>query len=348
MRKRAKVPPSRVVAVFAAVGLMSVGACGERGQGGQKTPWDGPDLTGAYTFRTATPLERPEELSDKEFFTDEELAAREQAAVDLNLELLNAPPQRTEAGGNVGAYNNFWLEPGTRPTGRTSLIVDPPNGRLPARTPDGERRHAAHGTSFPYGGPFDSWEDIEITDRCFFWSAGPPMLPTFYNNNFMIVQNPGYVAIHYEMIHDTRVIPLDGRPHLPTDVRQWLGDARGHWDGDTLVVETRNIRRTEANASTGGLKGLSGAPVPGGDPILLRAANGNMEDTITITERFTRLDADTLLYEFTVDDPTQWTQSFSGEVPAVALPPEEALCEFACHEGNYAIRNILRGARAIE
>ncbi len=183
---------------------------------------------------------------------------------DRNREMLHAPPQRAVAGGNVGAYNNLWLEPGTRPAGRTSIIVDPPNGRLPARTPDGERRHAAHAASFPYGGPFDSWEDIEVTDRCFFWSAGPPMLPTFYNNNFLIVQNPDYVAIHYEMIHDTRVIPLDGRPHLPTDVRQWLGDARGHWDGDTLVVETRNIRRTEANASTGGLKGLTGAPVPVG------------------------------------------------------------------------------------
>ena len=148
-----------------------------------------------------------------------------------------------------------------------------------------------------------------MNDRCLFWLAGPPMLPTFYNNNVMLLQTPDYVVLYVEMIHDARIIPLDGRPRLPTDHRQWLGDARGYWDGDTLVVETRNIRRTEANASTGA-----------GDVILLRVANGRTDDTITVTERFTRLDGDTLRYQFTVDDPTQWTQTFSGELPLVALP----------------------------
>ena len=326
--------------IGAVVGLMLVDASG---QSEPKTPWGDPDLQGTYTFKTTTPLLRPAELGDKEFFTDEERAAQEQAALERNQELLLAPPERTVAGGNVGAYNNQWLDPGTRPSRRTSLIFNPPNGQLPARTPAGERRHAAHRASFPGSGPFDTWEDLELNDRCMFWSAGPPMLPTFYNNNFMVFQTPGYVALYYEMIHDTRIIPLDGRPHLTTDVRQWIGDARGHWDGDSLVVETRNIRRIEANAGTGALPGT-----PGGDPFLLRAANGSMDDTITVTERFSRLNADTLHYEFTIDDPTQWTQSISAEIPAVALPPQELLYEYACHEGNRTITNILGGERANE
>ena len=324
----------------AVVGLMPVAVFG---QSGQRTSWGDPDLQGSYGFATTTPLVRPEAMGDKAFFTEEERASREQATLARNLELLNAPARRAEAGDNVGAYNNHWLEPGTRPTNRTSLIVDPPNGRLPAKTPEGERLDAAHRASFSGNGPFDSWTDLELNDRCMFWSAGPPMLPTFYNNNVLIVQTPDYVALYYEMIHDTRIVPLDGRPHVATEVRQWVGDARGHWDGDTLVVTTRNIKRTEANAGTGALPGT-----PGGDVLLIRAANGSADDTITITERFTRLDADTLRYEFTVDDPTRWTQSISGEFPLVGLQPHEGIYEYACHEGNYTVPNILSGARAQE
>ena len=186
-------------------------------------------------------------------------------------------------------------------------------------------------------GPFDSWEDVELNDRCLLWLAGPPLLPTFYNNNVMLLQTPDHVVLYVEMVHDTRIIPLDGRPGLATDVRQWLGDGRGRWEDDTLVVETRNIRRTDANASIGGA-----------DPIHLRAANGSPEDTLTVTERFTRIDADTIQYEFTIDDPTTWTWPFSGELPLTELAPEEALYEYACHEGNYALPNILAGARANE
>ena len=320
--------------VVAVVGLLPVDAAG---QGGQRTPWGDPDLRGTYSFKTTTPLQRPESLGDKEFLTDEEVAAQEQAVIDRNLELLHAPPERATAGGNVGAYNNFWMERGTRPTGRTSIISDPRNGRLPALTPAGQRRHAAHRASFTVDGPFGSWEDVELNDRCLLWLAGPPLLPTFYNNNVMLLQTPDHVVLYVEMVHDTRIIPLDGRPGLATDVRQWLGDGHGRWEGDTLVVETRNIRRTEANASIGGA-----------DPILLHAANGIPEDTLTVTERFTRIAADTLHYEFTIDDPTTWTRSFSGELPLTALPPEEALYEYACHEGNYALPNILAGARAEE
>ena len=320
--------------VVAAVGLLPVGAAG---QGGQRTPWGDPDLQGAYSFKTTTPLERPESVGDKEFLTAEEVAAGEQAVIERNLDLLNAPPERTTAGGNVGAYNNFWMEAGTRSTGRTLIISDPRNGRLPAPTPAGQQRHAAHRASFPTNGPFDSWEDVELNDRCLTWLAGPPLLPTFYNNNVMLLQTPGHVVLHVEMVHGTRIIPLDGRPGLAADVRQWLGDGRGRWEGDTLVVETRNIRRTAANASIGGA-----------DRILLRASSGSSEDTITVTERFTRIDAQTLRYEFTIDDPTTWTRSFSGELPLTALEPEEALYEYACHEGNYALPNILAGSRAEE
>ena len=319
--------------------MITVGALISASAAGQqvpRTPWGDPDLQGTYTNKTITPLQRPDDVGEKAFLTDEEVAAQEQARVDRNVRLLHAPPVRTVAGGSVGGYNNFWLDGGTRPTDRTSLIFDPPNGKLPRATPDGERRRAAHGDAFRVEGPFDSWEDLELNDRCLVWSAGPPMLPSAYNNNFMIFQTPGYVGIYVEMIHDTRIIPLGDRSHLPSSIRQWHGDARGHWEGETLVVETTNLRRTRAN---------SGAF--GGDPILLRAANDRTDDTITVTERFTRVAGGTIKYEFTVDDPATWTQSFSGEFPFVALPADEVLYEFACHEGNYSMTNILGGARTL-
>ena len=308
-------------------------------QDAPRTPWGDPDLQGTYTNKTITPLERPEALGDKEFLTDEEVAAQEQARVDRNQELLVAPPRRTVAGGNVGGYNNFWLDGGTRPTGRTSLISDPPNGRLPVRTAEAADRKAAHDAAFPVDGPFDSWEDLELNDRCLVWSAGPPMLPSAYNNNFMIMQTPDYVAIYIEMIHDFRIIPLDGRGHLPAGIRQWHGDARGRWEGETLVVETTNLRRTEANAGA-----------VGGDPVLLRMANGRDDDTITVTERFTRTGPGTVHYEFTVEDPTHWERSFTGEFPFTTFPADELpyLFEYACHEGNYSMTNILGGERARE
>ena len=299
-----------------------------------KTAWGHPDLQGTYTNKTTTPLERPEALADREFLTEEEVVTREQAALDRNAELLQAAARRTQVGGNVGAYNNFWLDGGTRPTGRTSLIFDPPNGRLPALTPEAQRiRTAARAAR----AEADTWEDLELNDRCLIWQAGPPMLPSAYNNNFMVLQTPDHVVIQVEMIHDTRVIPLDGRDHIPSDIRQWNGDMRGRWDGDTLVIETRNLPRTEALAAA-----------VGGDPILLRAANGRSDDTITVTERITRVDADTLNYEFTIDDPTTWVTAFSGEFPMRRLPGDELLYEYACHEGNYSMEGILGGERTLE
>ena len=307
------------------------------GQTGYRTPWGDPDLQGTYTNKTITPLERPQELANKPFLTEEEMASQEQERLDRNERLLRASAQATVAGGSVGAYNNFWLDGGTRPTNRTSLIFDPENGRLPLMTPGGAERKAAHDAAFPVEGPFDSWEDLELNDRCLVWSAGPPMLPSAYNNNFMILQTPGYVVIYVEMIHDTRIIPLDGREPISTEVRLWHGNPRGYWDGDTLVVETTNMRRTEANAAA-----------VGGDQVLLRAANGRTDDTITVTERFRRTDNGTVHYEFTVDDATHWTQAFSGEFPFVALSADELLYEYACHEGNYSMDNILAGERMLE
>ena len=306
-----------------------------QGQGsGPKTQWGHPDLQGTYTNKTTTPLQRPDDLAGREFLTEEEVSERERAALQRNGDLLLASARRTSAGGNVGAYNNFWLDGGTRPTGRTSLIYDPSSGRLPTLTPEAERiRTAARAAR----AEADWWGDLELNDRCLIWQAGPPMLPSAYNNNFMILQTPDYVAIQVEMIHDTRIIPLDGRAHLPSTVRQWNGDMRGHWDGDTLVIETTNLPRTDANAAA-----------VGGDPILLRASNGRSDDSVTVTERITRVDTGTLNYQFTIEDSTTWTTSFAGEFPLRRLPEDELLYEYACHEGNYSMEGILAGERVLE
>ncbi|MDP6582186.1 MAG: hypothetical protein QF681_16155 [Vicinamibacterales bacterium] len=322
------------VAASSVIALVVLAPVAAAGQGAPRTPWGDPDLQGTYTNKTTTPLERPDNLADREFLTEEEVAERERAAVERNERLLLRPAEKTTVGGNVGAYNNFWLDGGTRPTGRTSLIFDPPNGRLPALTPEAERiRDEARRNR----AAADSYEDLELNDRCLIWQAGPPMLPSAYNNNFMVLQTPGYVVIQVEMIHDTRIIPLDGSDHLPSNVRLWNGDMRGHWDGETLVIETTNLPRTEALAAA-----------VGGDPILLRAANGRSDDTVTVIERITRVDADTLNYEFTIEDATTWVTPFSGEFPMRRLPSDELLYEYACHEGNYSMEGILAGERILE
>ncbi len=324
-----------LVAVLRVIALVVLVPVAAAGQNAPRTAWGDPDLQGTYTNKTITPLQRPQALADREFLTEEEAANLERNTLDRNERLLRRAAQRTTVGGNVGAYNNFWLDGGTKPTGRTSLIVDPPDGRIPPLTPEAQRREAARVEARQARGPADSWEDLELNDRCLIWSAGPPMLPSAYNNNFMILQTPGYVVIQVEMIHDTRIIPLDGRPHLPPSVRQWLGDPRGHWEGDTLVVETTNLVRTEANAAA-----------VGGDPIRLRAANARTDDTVSVIELFTRVDADTVSYEFTIEDPTKWTTSFSGEFPMRRI--DDLLFEYACHEGNYSMVGILGGERALE
>jgi hypothetical protein len=208
-------------------------------------------------------------------------------------------------------------------TKRTSLIVDPPNGRLPAMTPEGAKRMAARaedGRQTQLGHPHaDSWEDRPLQERCIVGlNAGPPMTPGAYNNNVQIFQTPDTVVLLNEMVHDARVVPMDGRPHL--GIRTWKGDSRGHWEGDTLVVETTNFKRETS--------------LPGSSA------------STRLTERFTRADADTLLYEFTVDDPTTWTRPWTAVVPM--LKSTDQIYEYACHEANYAMPGILAGARLAE
>jgi hypothetical protein len=219
------------------------------------------------------------------------------------------------------AYNDSWWDRGTKvvSTRRTSIIVDPPDGKIPALTPEAQKAVSARAAVLqrPAGGP----EDRGLPERCILWpTAGPPMLSSAYNNNYQILQTPGYVVIFIEMIHDVRIIPLDGRPHLPGAIRQWMGDSLGHWEGNTLVVDTTNF--TAKNP--------------------FRGSDRNLH----LIERFTRIDPDTILYRFTVDDPTAFTRSWTGEVPMTKTPGP--IYEYACHEGNYSMTNILSGARAEE
>lgn len=292
-----------------------------------RTAYGQPDLQGIWDFRTITPLERPRALGDKAFFTEAEAATFEKEEnrrqnrdlIDPKVGGLNYPA------GGVIPYNEVWYDRGDKvvKTRRTSLIVDPPNGRLPPYTPEGQKkadRRAQEGRDTQLGHPIaDSWEDRPLQERCIMGlNAGPPMTPGPYNNNFLFLQTPDYVVVLTEMVHDARIIPLDGRPGL--NIRQWKGDSRGHWEGETLVVETKNFKRETS--------------LPGS------SANTHL------IERFTRTDPETLLYEFTVHDPTTWTRPWTAQVPM--SKSNAPIYEFACHEGNYALPGILAGARADE
>ena len=323
-----------MLTVGAVVWLAPASAAGQAttGSTASRTPWGDPDLQGTYTNKTITPLQRPEELAGKEFLTDEDAAVLQDRTAQTRVD---RPPRA----GDPGTYNQFWFDRGTTvvPTRRTSLIVDPTDGRIPPLTPDAQNNEAARVRALARRttGEADSWEDLDLNDRCMLWSVGPPMLPGGYNNNFLILQTPGYVVIHVEMIHDTRIIPLDGRPSLGPHHRQWLGNMRGHWEGQTLVVETTNLATTEDGSASGN------------DPIRIRAARGgDQANTLRVVERFTRVDADTVSYQFTIEDPARWTKPWTGEVPITKT--EGPLFEYACHERNYSIVNVLSGARTRE
>ena len=283
-----------------------------------RTPWGHPDLEGIWDFATITPMERPSEFSGKEVFTDEEAAAYEKRT----LERRNQDRRDGGAQADVGrAYNHFWWDFGTRVVGtkRTSLVVDPPDGRIPPLTPEASKRATARAAvrERAPSGP----EDRNLWERCILGgNAGPPMAPGAYNNNVQLFQTPGYVVILNEMINDARIVPLDGRPHLPESIRQWRGDSRGRWDGNTLVVDTANFR----------------------DPTNFRGASRDLHQV----ERFTRVDAETLLYEFTIDDPAFWTKPWTAAVPMTRTAGP--VFEYACHVGNYGMINLLAGARAQE
>ena len=286
-----------------------------------RTPDDRPDLQGVWDFGSVTPLQRPAALAGKAFLTEEEVSALEAQAAGR----VDRPPRP----GDPGSYNRFWFADGTKVVGtrRTSLIVDPQDGRLPSYTPEGKGRMAAREEARRRNaGP----EDRDVDERCILgFNSGPPMLPGAYNNFVQLFQIPGYVAIFNEMVHDVRLIPLDDRPPLPSQIRQWKGDSRGRWEGDTLVVETRNFRTL-------------GTAHPAPNMALLEALGPHL----LLVEKFSRLDVDTLLYQFTINDSTAWTKPWSAEMTMTKT--EDALYEYACHEGNYGLSNILAGAQADE
>jgi hypothetical protein len=310
-------PAFRTFVAAALVCIAALAAIGQTRSGVPRMPDGHPDLQGIWTNGTITPLERPSEFANKPFFTAAEAAAYEKQVRERNNgDRRDANPDSDLATG----YNDFWWDRGTKvvSTLRTSLIVDPPDGRLPALTPDAQKRAAAR-TEARRLHPADGPEDLSLADRCIA-RPGPPMLPAGYNNNHQIVQTPEHVVILSEMMHDARIIPVNNRPHLPGNVRQLFGDPVGRWESDTLVVESSNFT----------------------DKTNFRGAGENMR----LIERFTRIDQDTLLYQFTVDDPQSFVRPWSGEIPMKKTPGP--IVEYACHEGNYSIVNTLRAARAAE
>ena len=286
-----------------------------------RTPDGKPDLQGVWSFANITPLERPAELAGKEFLTDADVAAVEAKAAANRVD---RPPRP----GSTGSYNQFWMDTGTKVAGsrRTSLIVDPPDGKLPPYAPEGQKKRADRIAIMqrPPTGP----EDLAIDERCILgFNSGPPMLPGAYNNVVQIFQNADHVVLLNEMVHDARIVPTDGRSHGA--IRQWAGTSRARWDGNTLVVETRNFRP-------------DGTAHPGTVGDRLEAIDGNLH----LIERFTRVDAETLNYEFTINDPTAFTRPWTGSFPMTKS--QDRLYEYACHEGNYSMTGSLAGARAGE
>ena len=284
-----------------------------------KTAWGDPDLQGEWPATARIPMQRPADLGERAVLTDAELAQRE----------IQAKKQAAEDGEEVAKGSDvtinppsYWVERG-KPDRQASLVVDPPNGRIPPLTPAGQAAMKAQRGGLGPGSHFpdkvDSWEDFDIYSRCITRGMVSSMLPTLYNFGNEIIQAPGVVLIRNEMIHETRVIPLDGRPHVGKGISTYMGDSRGHWEGSTLVVDTTNF--TDLNPYVDA-------------------------ENLHVVERLTRVDADTVLYRFTVDDAGMWTKPWSGELPMTRLQGQ--IYEYACHEANYGLANTLSGARAAE
>ena len=301
-----------------------------------------PDLQGVWDFRTLTPLQRPADQGENAVLSAEEVAEIEARAAQSAIDADRPSEVRTEplpVGAPVGGYNNFWFDRGAGVVddNRTSLIVSPQTGRVPQLQPGLEMVELSLGEDIPGTRPVrvraagvgaDSWQDRGLAERCLLgFNSGPPVVPAGYNQNLQIFQTPDHVVILHEMVHDSRIVPLDGRPHLPDDVRQWMGDSRGYWDGDTLVVESRNYTNKTSSFS----------------PSVTTAAGDGT--TLNLTERFTRVADDTLLYEFTVEDFATFTAPITAQIP---MKRGEPMFEYACHEGNYGLPNILAGARQAE
>jgi hypothetical protein len=328
-----KIPAAAVTLVAIVVGIVSILSAGVDGQQASaardvlRTPWGDPDIQGVFTtdHELGVPFERPESMGSRELVTDGEFAERQaqaarQAAADS--EQFVAPAAGAGRGGGGVGPPNHWLERG-QPSRRTSIVIDPPNGRIPFLNEEARKRSASAVNARTSGQrPYDSAASLDMYDRCITRGLPHVIFPTIYNNTSQIVQGPGYVAIRYEMIHDARVIPLDGSPHLPSSMRQYFGDSRGHWEGDTLVVDVTNFPTNMIN---------------------YRGAGGGLR----LTERFRRLDAHTVRYEVTVGDPATFARPWTA---ALHLQQSDVpdVFEYACHEGNYAMRNILSGAREAE
>ena len=278
------------------------------------------DLQGVWSFAVLTPLERPSDLASKSSLTDQEAAEFARNAIAQN----NRDRRDGGSAADVArAYNDLFYDFGTRASRQASLIVDPPDGKLPPMTPEGKAREAAYTAMYDNSSPAGP-EERPLWERCIVgFNSGPPMLPRAYNNNVQVFQTRETVALLNEMVHSVRIIPLDGRPH--GTLRRWTGDSRGHWEGDTLVVETINFMP----------EGIGNA-----------ALRGRSDENLHLTERFKRKDAETLLYQFTVDDPTIWTRPWTAVVPMTKA--EGYIYEYACHEGNYGMFGILKGSRAEE
>jgi hypothetical protein len=335
-----------VLCATAAPGVVPTAAAQARASDAEKwevprTPDGHPDLQGNWTNQTLTPLQR-RESQEGPVYTPEEVARIEQGSVDrfVRGEQPSDPNRAAPpTGQGVGAYNNVYFEFGYQVAvvngePRTSLITFPSNGRIPPFTPEGERRIQESRDFKRQFGEYDHPEIRPIAERClvsYGSPAGPPMLPTTgYNSNYTIVQTADHVMIMTEMVHDTRIIRIGDGPRLPPHIRPWFGDSWGRWEGDVLVVETTNINlRQEFSANVGAT--LAGAEDP------------RPSEQMKVTERFTRVDEETILYEFTVEDPTIYTQTWGGEIPIKKL--HDRLYEYACQEGNYSLENVLRGAR---
>jgi hypothetical protein len=316
------------------VGMVCVAASTSAVAGNYKAPRlsDGtPDLQGTWTNATATPMERNSEFGTRRVYTDAEAAAIEKAAtgaVEADARPSD-PNEKTKAGDlpPVGNYNLFWTDRGMtvqtiNGEKRTSMIIDPPNGRFPPFTAEAQKRMQAR-RGGPRTGFADGPEQRGLGERCllsFGSSGGPPMLPTMYNSYYQFVQSPGYVTILVEMVHDARIIRMNDKTHTPDAVKKWMGDSIGHWEGDTLVVETQGFRPDQS----------------------FRGSSENLK----VTERFTRVAEDQIDYRFTLEDPTTFAASITGEL--AFTPANGNIYEYACHEGNYALPGILAAEREQE
>ena len=299
-------------------------AAGTRNWAAPRTPWGEPDLQGTYSNRTITPFERPANVAGREFFTPEEVAALEKRAQEQTGDEGRSKGTRGDV---ERAYNDFWWDRGTKvTTPRTSLVIDPPDGRVPELTEGAKKRAAEEGKRPAFRGAgangrgTDTWLDRSTFERCITRGMPGAMSPTAYNNNYRITQSPGYVAIQIEMLGGARVIPTDGRPHLNQSIRQWMGHSVARWEGDTLVVDTSNFT----------------------DKVLYRGAAENLH----LIERFTRVAPGQIDYRVTVIDPSTFTKQWTVAIPYVDTG--EDMFEYACHEGNYGMEGILSGAREEE